>query len=48
MEEELKEIDDVKDVQFINLKTGEVLIEFDTLKVSDCESDKEEKDEENS
>lgn len=34
MEEELKEIDDVKYVQFIDLKTGEVLLEFDALKVS--------------
>ena len=45
MEEELKEIDDVKDVQFIDLKTGEVLLEFDALKVSTIVRE-EEKDEE--
>ena len=38
----------MEDVKLVNTETGEVLIEFDTLKVSECESDKEEKDEENS
>ena len=38
----------VKDVKLVNAETGEVLIEFDTLKVSDCESEEEEEDEENS
>ena len=41
-------MEEVKDVKFVNVETGEVLIEFDTLKVSGCEPDKEEKDEENS
>ena len=44
MEEELKGIEDIKDVQFIDLKTGEVLLEFDTLKVSHI-TEGEEKDE---
>ena len=40
---------EAKDVKFVDIETGEVLIEFDTLKVSDCEPDKEEEeDEENS
>ena len=28
-------MEEVKDVKFVNAETGEVLIEFDTLKVSD-------------
>lgn len=36
-------MEEIKDVKFVNAETGEVLIEFDTLKVSECESDKEEK-----
>lgn len=28
-------MEEVKDVRFVNVETGEVLIEFDTLKVSD-------------
>ena len=40
-------MEEAKDVKFVNIETGEVLIEFDTLKVSECESDKKEgKDEE--
>lgn len=35
-------MEEVKDVKFVNAETGEVLIEFNTLKVSNCESDKEE------
>ena len=27
-------MEEVKDVKFVNVETGEVLIEFDTLKVS--------------
>lgn len=37
-------MEEVKDVKFVNVETGEVLIEFDTLKVSDCELDEEEED----
>lgn len=37
-------MEEAKDVKFINAETGEVLIEFDTLKVSDCELDDEEED----
>ena len=40
-------MEEVKDVKLVNTETGEVLIEFDTLKVSGCESDKEKKDEKN-
>ena len=40
-------MEEVKDVKFVNVETGEVLIEFDTLKVSDCESDREKKDDKN-
>ena len=39
MEEELKGIEDVKDVQFIDSETGEVILSFDTLKVSNLESE---------
>lgn len=28
-------MEEVKDVKFVNVETGEVLIEFDTLKVRD-------------
>lgn len=28
-------MEEVKDVKFVNAETGEVLIEFDTLKVND-------------
>lgn len=38
-------MEEVKDVKFVNAETGEVLIEFDTLKVSDV-SEEEEKNEE--
>lgn len=38
-------MEEVKDVKFVNVGTGEVLIEFDTLKVSDV-SEEEEKNEE--
>ena len=38
-------MEEVKDVKFVNVETGEVLIEFDTLKVSDA-SEEEEKNEE--
>ena len=38
-------MEEAKDVKFINAETGEVLIEFDTLKVSDV-SEEEEKNEE--
>ena len=38
-------MEEVKDVKFVNVETGEVLIEFDTLKVSDV-SEEEEKNEE--
>ena len=41
-------MEEVKDVKFVNVETGEVLIEFDTLKVSEYESDKEEEDGEDS
>lgn len=42
-------MEEAKDVKLVNTETGEVLIEFDTLKVSDCESEEEEEeDEENS
>ena len=34
-------MEEAKDVKFVNVETGEVLIEFDTLKVSNTE--KEEK-----
>ena len=37
-------MEEAKDVKFVNIETGEVLIEFDTLKVSDCELDDEEED----
>lgn len=37
-------MEEVKDVKLVNIETGEVLIEFDTLKVSDCELDDEEED----
>ena len=39
-------MEEVKDVKLINVATGEVLIEFDTLKVSDIagEEEKNEKD----
>ena len=39
-------MEEVKDVKFVNVETGEVLIEFDTLKVSDIaeEEEKNEKD----
>lgn len=40
-------MEEVKDVKLVNVETGEVLIEFDTLKVSECESDKEENNEKN-
>lgn len=30
-------MEEVKDVKFVNVETGEVLIEFDTLKVSEEE-----------
>ena len=36
----------MEDVKLVNAETGEVLIEFDTLKVSDCELDEEGEDEE--
>ena len=39
-------MEEVKDVKLVNAETGEVLIEFDTLKVSDCELDEEEEHEE--
>ena len=35
-------VEEAKDVKLVNAETGEVLIEFDTLKVSECESDKKE------
>ena len=38
-------MEEVKDVKFVNAETGEVLIEFDTLKVSDI-AEEEEKNEE--
>lgn len=38
-------MEEVKDVKFVNVETGEVLIEFDTLKVSDI-AEEEEKNEE--
>lgn len=39
-------MEEVKDVKFVNAETGEVLIEFNTLKVSDIaeEEKKNEKD----
>ena len=39
-------MEEVKDVKFVNVETGEVLIEFNTLKVSDIaeEEEKNEKD----
>ena len=37
-------MEEVKDVKLVNAESGEVLIEFDTLKVSDCELDDEEED----
>ena len=39
-------MEEVKDVKLINTETGEVLIEFDALKVSDIagEEEKNEKD----
>lgn len=40
-------MEEAKDVKFINVETGEVLIEFDTLKVSDV-AEEEEKNEESS
>ena len=38
-------MEEVKDVKLVNAETGEVLIEFDTLKVSDI-AEEEEKNEE--
>ena len=38
-------MEEVKDVKFVNAETGEVLIEFNTLKVSDI-AEEEEKNEE--
>ena len=38
-------MEEVKDVKLVNTETGEVLIEFDTLKVSDI-AEEEEKNEE--
>ena len=38
-------MEEIKDVKFVNAETGEVLIEFDTLKVSDI-AEEEEKNEE--
>lgn len=38
-------MEEAKDVKFVNAETGEVLIEFDTLKVSDI-AEEEEKNEE--
>ena len=35
-------MEEVKDVKFVNAETGEVLIEFDTLKVSDIAEGEEE------
>ena len=35
-------MEEVKDVKLINTETGEVLIEFDTLKVSDIAGEEEE------
>lgn len=40
-------MEELRDVKLVNAETEEVLIEFDTLKVSGCESDKEKKDEKN-
>lgn len=40
-------MEELRDVKLVNAETKEVLIEFDTLKVSGCESDKEKKDEKN-
>lgn len=40
-------MEELRDVKLVNAETGEVLIEFDTLKVSSCESDKDKKDEKN-
>ena len=39
-------MEEVKDVKFVSIETGEVLIEFDTLKVRDIaeEEEKNEKD----
>lgn len=37
-------MEELRDVKLVNAETGEVLIEFDTLKVSGCESDDEEED----
>ena len=38
-------MEEVKDVKFVNVETGEVLIEFDTLKVSDIAEEEEENEE---
>lgn len=38
-------MEEAKDVKFVDIETGEVLIEFDTLKVSDI-AEEEEKNEE--
>lgn len=38
-------MEEAKDVKFVNAETGEVLIEFDTLKVGDI-AEEEEKNEE--
>ena len=35
-------MEEVKDVKFVNAESGEVLIEFDTLKVSDIAEEEEE------
>ena len=34
-------MEEVKDVKLVNAETGEVLLEFDTLKVSKVESEEE-------
>lgn len=39
MEEELKGIEDVEDVKLVDKETGEVILSFDTLKVSNLESE---------
>ena len=38
-------MEEVKDVKFVNVETGEGLIEFDTLKVSDIAEEEEENEE---
>lgn len=35
-------MEEAKDVKFVDIDTGEVLIEFDTLKVSDIAGEEEE------